>query len=248
MTEQRVARFDNVTLVHGSALQELPRWGYYDAVIADAPYSSGGANITARRQPVQSKYINSKSSNKALPLFSGDHMDQRSFVLFNILWMELARQNATEGAPICVFSDWRQIGATADSVQCAGWTWRGVAQWTKPTARPILGRFKSAAEYILWGSNGPMPLDRPVPALPGDFRHATPRERVHITQKPVGLMVDLFQIVPAGQVICDPFAGSATGAIAALQTGHEWIGFEIDGTTFDNAVARVRAHIEGGAS
>lgn len=50
---------------------------------------------------------------------------------------------------------------------------------------------------------------------------------LHPTQKPVKLIK---QIISAnvGQVVCDPFLGSGTTAVACKQLGRDFIGFEID--------------------
>ena len=51
-----------------------------------------------------------------------------------------------------------------------GLIWRGTAVWDKGNSRPQKGRFRQQAEYIVWGSNGDMPISRPVPCLPGVFK------------------------------------------------------------------------------
>lgn len=76
-----------------------------------------------------------------------------------------------ERAPVCMFIDWRQLPAATDALQWAGWIWRGTAVWDKGNSRPQKGRFRQQAEYIVWGSNGDMPISRPVPCLPGVFKY-----------------------------------------------------------------------------
>ena len=74
-----------------------------------------------------------------------------------------------------MFIDWRQLPAATDALQWAGWIWRGTAVWDKGNSRPQKGRFRQQAEYIVWGSNGDMPINRPVPCLPGVFKYGNPR-------------------------------------------------------------------------
>ena len=57
--------------------------------------------------------------------------------------------------------------------------------WDKGNSRPQKGRFRQQAEYIVWGSNGDMPVSRPVPCLPGVFKYGNPQNRIHLTEKPV---------------------------------------------------------------
>ena len=61
-----------------------------------------------------------------------------------------------------MFIDWRQLPAATDALQWAGWIWQGTAVWDKGNSRPQKGRFRQQAEYIVWGSNGDMPISRDV--------------------------------------------------------------------------------------
>ena len=58
--------------------------------------------------------------------------------------------------------------------------------------------------------------------------------------KPLALMRWLVRLVcPAGGLVCDPFLGSATTALACLAEGRRCVGVENDHGHFDIAVARV---------
>jgi site-specific DNA-methyltransferase (adenine-specific) len=53
--------------------------------------------------------------------------------------------------------------------------------------------------------------------------------RVHPTQKPVGVMAWIIEnYTRPSDIILDPFIGSGTTAVAAIRTGRQFIGFEID--------------------
>ena len=103
-----------------------------------------------------------------------------------------------------MFIDWRQLPAATDALQWAGWIWRGTAVWDKGNSRPQKGRFRQQAEYIVWGSNGDMPLSRPVPCLPGVFKYGNPQSRIHLTEKPLQLLRDIVKITEPGGHILDP--------------------------------------------
>ena len=54
-------------------------------------------------------------------------------------------------------------------------------------------------------------------------------KRYHPTQKPTELVQQLIEMFSEpGQIICDPFLGSGTTAVAAVITGRHYIGYEID--------------------
>jgi hypothetical protein len=62
----------------------------------------------------------------------------------------------------------------------------------------------------------------------------------HPTQKPVGVMKWCIQHLPAdATTILDPFMGSGTTGVAALQLGRQFIGIEIEPNYFDIACRRI---------
>jgi site-specific DNA-methyltransferase (adenine-specific) len=141
--------------------------------------------------------------------------------------LEDCRRVCKPGAVLVMFTDWRQAPALTDAIQWAGWIWRGTAVWDKVSSRPQKGRFRQQAEFILWGSNGPLSIDRPVPVLPGVFSHRMPVNRIHQTEKPLELMRELVRICVPGGRILDPFAGSGTTLEAALLEGYDAVGIEL---------------------
>lgn len=70
--------------------------------------------------------------------------------------------------------------------------------------------------------------------------------RVHTTQKPLGLMLDLVaDFSDADETILDPFAGSGTTGVAALRLGRHFIGAEMDAAYHAIATERLTAEAEG---
>jgi len=177
-------------IIRGDALKLISAFApnTFDAIITDPPYASGGRTPAEKNKSTTEKY--SSMGVGAPPAFEGDAKDQRSWTRWAAEWLSDARKVCKEGAPVCVFIDWRQYPALTDALQWAGWIWRGCAVWDKGNSRPQKGRFRQQSEYIVWGSNGPMPVDRPVPCLPGVFKHGNPQQRIHLTEKPLALMRD----------------------------------------------------------
>ena len=165
---------DKWEILHGDALKLLGGFapGTFDAVITDPPYASGGRTQAEKNKSTAKKY--SSMGDHAPPPFDGDAKDQRSWTRWAAEWLGDARKICKPGAPVCMFIDWRQLPAATDALQWAGWIWRGTAVWDKGNSRPQKGRFRQQAEYIVWGSNGDMPINRPVPCLPGVFKYGNP--------------------------------------------------------------------------
>ena len=66
----------------------------------------------------------------------------------------------------------------------------------------------------------------------------------HPTVKPIALMEYLIKLVtPPEGIVLDPFLGSGTTAIACINTGRNYIGFELDKQYYDIANVRIRKAI-----
>lgn len=226
------------------ALAELARLpdACIDAVITDPPYSSGGLTRGDRMNDAASKYERSDVAVHRSN-FDGDNRDGRGFAYWCALWMAECLRVAKPGAPICVFTDWRQLPATTDSMQAGGWVWRGIVPWDKTEAvRPQMGRFRAQAEYVVWGSAGPMSDGLEVGVLPGVLREKVQQaDKHHLTGKPTALMQAIVRICPPGGLILDPFAGSGTTGVAALLEGRRFLGVEMNPGYFDVAAERCAA-------
>jgi site-specific DNA-methyltransferase (adenine-specific) len=223
-----------------------------DAVIADPPYSSGGMVRADRMAQPSTKYQRSEHAESRYPEFYGDNRDQRGFLAWSSLWLADAWRATRSAGVFVLFVDWRMLPTITDAVQAGGWIWRGIVPWHKPAARPQLGRFTQSCEFAVWGSKGPLPLDRGVPVLPG-LVTALPvpsKEREHLTEKPLSIMRELVRIAPPGGLVLDPFAGSATTGVAALLEGRRFLGFELSDDYLEIGRRRLReieAHAHRGS-
>lgn len=222
---------DRVTLYGGDALAilaDMPTGGV-DAIITDPPYSSGGMVRGDRAgNDVKSKYSGSYGVQPEYCDFTGDNRDQRAYGYWLALWLGEALRITRPGGLCLLFTDWRQLPMTTDAIQSGGWVWRGIVPWAKSSSRPMPGGFQSSCEYVVWGSSGPMERDYVNGTYAAGFYQANaPREREHLTQKPLEIMRDMVKVVPAGGVILDPFMGSGTTGAAAVIEGRRFIGIEM---------------------
>ena len=236
-----------LTLYQGDALAVLQSFPplCVDAVITDPPYASGGATLAERSASTSQKYTATK---KACPFpdFMGDQMDSRSWLHMMADVLALARVRCHDGAVMVAFCDWRQMPLLTDAVQWAGWQWRGTLVWDKLTSRPQKGRFRQQAEFVVWASNGKLPIDRPVPVLPGVFRAANVQgvQRIHQTQKPEEIMRQICKICLPGGRILDPFAGSGSTLAAAELEGYDSVGVELSEEIAKSAAERLGVEVK----
>jgi site-specific DNA-methyltransferase (adenine-specific)/modification methylase len=64
-------------------------------------------------------------------------------------------------------------------------------------------------------------------------------ERYHPTQKPLEVMKWIIELCPKSDTILDPFMGSGTTGVAAIQLGKKFIGIERDPKYFEIACKRI---------
>lgn len=235
LNNSTLTRLPGADLYRGDSLALLPLLeGTFDAVVTDPPYSSGGQSKGNRAASTAAKYLNTGGVD--LPDFAGDSKDQRSYLHWSALWLSLCYEKLNPGGLAIVFTDWRQLPVTTDAMQCAGFTWRGVGVWDKAgSSRPYKGGFRAQTEFFVWGSKGALAGDTYSPGL---FRVVQkPGEKLHQVGKPLPLMEQL--VAACGPRILDPFMGSGTTGLAALQQGKEFAGIELSEHYYKVAVDRL---------
>lgn len=234
---------DGITIYHGDCAnvwQHLDPHSF-DMLLTDPPYSSGGAMRGDRIQNPSVKYVKTGSSSLELGSFTGDTRDQLSFLWWVSAWLHGYAGTLKPGAISAFFTDWRQLPAAVMALQCGGLVYRGIVNWHKPDARPVQGRWTNTSEYVVWGTSGPRPLEGS--AFPGQFTCSSPRERSHITEKPISVLMGLLEIVPTGGAVLDPFMGSGTTLVAAKQSGLRAVGVELEEKYCEVAVERLRQQV-----
>ena len=203
----------DATLYLGDCMDILPTLDKVDAVITDPPYGIGA----------------DKGKKGSIP-FKGKKSYQRGWYPHNT-WDDerpkkeviLATKNAGEFAIIWggnYFSDYLPA--------MGKWLW-----WDKCQTMPTYGDGELA-----WTN---LPGTTPKKFTWANNKIFADRtERNHPTQKPLELMKWCINHCKNNtQTILDPFMGSGTTGVAALQMGRKFIGIELDPTYFNIACERI---------
>lgn len=152
-----------------------------------------------------------------------------------------------------VFCDWRTVGIVEAAAQgrdrFTGDAW-GVPQalvWDRE-AIGLGSPFRNSFEMIAFmrGPKWASELAKDIRTVLR-FRYPYGRHEHHPAEKPVDLVRQLVEwAAPEGGVVLDPFAGSGTTGVAAIQGGRGFIGMEIDPDTRAVALRRLRQAEAGG--
>lgn len=146
-----------------------------------------------------------------------------------------------------------EIEAMGEYRAAAGKRWRraGIAPRIHPQPQMSGDRPAVAADglAIIWGGKGRSIWSKGGHAATWDLPTCRDADRFHQTQKPLSIMTDLIlDFTRPGDVIVDPFAGSATTGVAALSVGRVFVGVEMAHTYAERAAGRLHLHAERLAS
>lgn len=106
---------------------------------------------------------------------------------------------------------------------------RGWLIWDK-----LVREFTSGHAELAWTS-----LDQPIKAFNYANGQLASEGKVHPTQKPASLMKWCLGFLPNAKTILDPFMGSGTTGVAAVQMHRRFIGIEREPKYFDIACKRI---------
>lgn len=118
----------------------------------------------------------------------------------------------------------------------------GTLVWQKTNPVPFNHKYKpiNAWEAVVIGK-------RPGTKFNGHVVHnvfvcksPSPQQRIHTTQKPLPLIKEFIALFSdEGDLVYDPFAGSATTLVAAIEMGRKAVAYEKDSAIFQSARERI---------
>lgn len=198
-----------------------------DAMITDPPYCSGGyleAQKNTKAQGLRGATVNAEG----FQWFASDNMGTSGLVWLLRAVMVECRRVLRPNRSALIFTDWRMVPVLAPALESSGLRYRNMLIWDKGNAGLGVG-FKPAYEVILEFCNGATDYH----GQSGSNLLRAPRvhssRKVHGAEKPVALLTRLVGVVTRpGDCILDPFAGSGTTGVAALESGRRFKGCEAD--------------------
>lgn len=210
----RVEVIGDCTLYLGNCRDILPSLGRVDAVVTDPPYgialNTDNRRFSGGNTASVAKRGNNIGTANARPIANDSTPFDPSFLL------------ALPGDKI--IWGWNNYPDVLPRGACLVWLKRN---------DDAFGSFLSDAE-LAWMSKGHGVYCR------RDLSNAgIANERVHPTQKPVGLMEWCLSFIPKARIVLDPYMGSGSTGVACVQQGRGFVGIEVDQTYFDSACRRI---------
>lgn len=225
-----------VQILHGDCLELLGGIpdGHCDAVVTDPPYLIGAVSSGDARSK------------------AGSWTDLMNASFWYKEWMWKCWQKLKPTGFLVTFTNWRSLPMLMKACADNKMRTSNLAVWDKDWIGPA-GDFqlRPSHEMILFCAKQEAKIENR--SQPDVFRHkwmaCHSGVSGHPAEKPVPLLKELIELTskPEG-VVLDPFAGSGSTGVAALQTGRRFIGIEGDDKWHPKAVERVQAHEAKAAS
>jgi site-specific DNA-methyltransferase (adenine-specific) len=222
-------------MILGDCLEVLPELALSaDLLVTDPPYklTSGGKNGEGM-------------SGK----FDSEVYDNTGFLMDTVAWSHMSPpifRSLRRNADAYVMADDKNVFAAHAAFLGAGFRFHSQLDWDKitPTRTRFYMKDKERVLYLYKGkardiNNG---------GSKRTFRCSRPKNAIHPTQKPVELLAHyITNSSQIGELVLDPFAGSASTLLAAAQSGRKAIGIEKSPDYFEAACSRLRQELEGGS-
>lgn len=228
----RVETIGRATLHLGDCLEILPTLGVVDHVICDPPY--------------EARIHLAKASEADLRNDGGTKLAPIDFECIDPIRADVVRLSAA----VCkgwfiAFCTPEGVARWADEINASPMKYKRACVWIKPDSTPQFNGqcpAMGAENFIVaWAGAGHSRWN--AGGKRGVYTHLVnnaERTGLHPTEKPRKLMAEIIKdFTNPGQLICDPFMGSGTTGVAAVQLGRKFIGIEKDPKYFELACDRL---------
>jgi site-specific DNA-methyltransferase (adenine-specific) len=216
----------NAMLYLGDCRDILPTVQKADAVVTDPPYKlTSGGNTPGG---MKGGWLDNYNNNGCI-------------VECDISWreiMQLLHDACAEDADLYVMANDKNVCEAGVAAKEAKLGFHNLLVWDKVGATANRWYMKNC-EFVLylWKGRAKKIADAGSKQL---IRCPQVDESPHPTEKPVSLMAHYIgNSSLRNQIILDPFMGSGTTGVAAVQMGRKFIGAELDAKYFDIACKRI---------
>lgn len=198
-------------IIHGDCLEVMAGWSAncVDAIVTDPPwmdYTTGRYDASKHHRPIVG--------------------------LAPEEYLVLCYRAVRNPGAVLLWCRWDVFDLHARAAEKAGWKVKNQIVWAKSnhTAGDLSGNAGYQHECAVFAVKGKWKRFTKRETNLWQEKHLFSRaHRWHPTQKPVGLMLRSIRwVTPPRGLVLDPFAGSGSTCVAAIQGGFRYIGIEID--------------------
>lgn len=223
--------------------------GCFDMIFADPPYFLSNGGITCKNGQMVS--VNKGEWDKSNG-FEQNH-------LFNLEWLKRCQRLLKPNGTIWITGTMHIVYSIGHAMQQLEFKMLNDIIWQKPNPPPNLAcrYFTHSTETVLWGAKSKnskhvfnysdMKIQNGNKQMKSVWTIAPPalEEKSfgkHPTQKPIALLNRCIEAsTNKGDFIFDPFCGSGTTGVAAINLGRRFCGIELENSYIDLAIERLKS-------
>jgi len=220
---------ETMKLIHGDCLEEMPKMAdrSVDMILTDPPY---GMDFQSNYRILKHEKIENDNGLGWLDDFSRE-----------------AFRVAKDDSAHYFFCSFHHIDLFKQALQ-KHFKVKNILIWEKNNTSmgDLQHDFAPKCEFIIFCQKGLKAIRGKRD--PNIMRFPKTGNNLHPTEKPVELMSYLIEkFADEGDIICDPFMGSGTMGVAAINQGCDFIGFENNDIHFQTAKTRIGNRLSEGA-
>ena len=219
------------TLYLGDAMDILPSLSRADLIVSDVPYALTTGGVSKSSKTMSGIFASHNYANDGQLIMATVPFPEMMQALYSAL---------VDDADCYVMANDKNVHPIMDAAFAAGFKLHNLLAWDKVT--PTANRwYMKNLEFTLylWKGRARTIND---PSSKQLLRGGIDKLCGHPTEKPVYLMAEYIRnSSQKGETVLDPFMGSGSTAVAAMNLGRKFVGIEIHEPFFDMAVGRVQA-------
>jgi len=222
-----------------------------DLIVTDPPYNTGmtAENIT-RKDTTNTRFYSKKSPIWLGNFFHDSYTDEEYIDLVRNCCIQLFRV-LKENKAGYVYINWKMLGKWLDELKSSGFIVKNVIIWDKLVHGLNYQNYAYKYEMIIYFVKGRFQLNNKRPQDMNNYfysdiwriqRDLGKQDNIysHETVKQIKVVrLPIEHASREGDLICDPFMGSGTTAVACKQLNRNFIGFEISQEYCDIANKRL---------
>jgi site-specific DNA-methyltransferase (adenine-specific) len=230
---RRIEIIGDATLYLADCRDILPGLPKVDLIVSDVPYRlESGGNTTGE---MGGKFAKGTYDNSGSIITADIEFDE---------FMPLLAPLLDQGHAYFMVNN-RHVGGIENAAIAAGFRFHNWLVWDKVSPTPNRWYMKNCEFTLLVFRGLAVPInDCSQKQL---IKAPNVKNGDHDTEKPVALMAHYIKnSSDAGDTVLDPFMGSGTTGVAALQLGRKFIGIEIEEKHFETSCRRIESALKQG--
>jgi site-specific DNA-methyltransferase (adenine-specific) len=213
----------------GDAMEIMPTLPKAHLAVSDVPYALTTGGV--------SKSSKTMSGIFAMHNYANDGQLVMATIPFPKM-MAAIHEALVENADCYVMANDKNVHPLTDAALGAGFQFHNLLAWDKVTPTPNRWYMKNLEFTVYLWKGKARTINNP--SSKQLIRGGIDKVTGHPTEKPVYLMAEyIMNSSKAGEVVIDPFMGSGTTGVAAIQTGRKFVGVELNEEFFELSCRRL---------